>query len=219
MKKNRDKKLIQYYADRAIEYEKTYQRPERQKDIASIHSILKKLFKGHNVLEIACGTGYWTETIASVANLVTATDINQEVLQIARNKKYTSNNVTFIQDDSLSINKIKGKFSAGFSGFWWSHILKSKLKTFLNIFHSKLQSDALVVFIDNLYTKNSSTPISRIDNEGNTYQIRTLEDGRKYEIVKNFPKKNEFAPILGDNIKNLNVKLLTYFWITSYNII
>lgn len=219
MKKKPNNALIQYYADRAFEYEKTYQRPERQEDIALLHSILKKLLKGHNVLEIACGTGYWTETIASVANSVTATDINQEVLQIARNKKYTSNSVAFIQDDSLSLNKIKGKFSAGFSGFWWSHILKSKLKTFLNIFHSKLQSGALVIFIDNLHTKNSSTPISRIDNEGNTYEIRALEDGRKYEIVKNFPKKNEFAPILGDNIKNLNVEFLTYFWITSYNII
>ncbi len=219
MKKKPNNALIKYYADRAFEYEKTYQRPERQKDIASIHSILKKLFKGHDVLEIACGTGYWTKTIASIANLVTATDINQEVLKIARNKRFFSNNVSFIQDDSFALNKIKGKYSAGFSGFWWSHILKSKLKTFLNIFHSKLQSDALVIFIDNLYTKNSTTPISRIDNEGNTYQIRALEDGRKYEIVKNFPKKNEFAPILGDNIKNLNVEFLTYFWITSYNII
>jgi len=76
-----------------------------------------------------------------------------------------------------------------------------------------------VIFIDNLHTKNSSTPISKIDNEGNTYQIRTLEDGRKYEVIKNFPKKNEFATILGNNIKNLNVEFLTYFWITSYNII
>lgn len=219
MKKKPNNALIQYYADRAFEYEKTYQRPERQEDIALLHSILKKLLKGHNVLEIACGTGYWTKTIASIANLVTATDINQEVLKIAKKKVFFSNNVSFIQDDSFYLSKIKGKFSAGFSGFWWSHILKSKLNTFLNIFHSKLQSDALVIFIDNLHTKNSSTPISRIDNKGNTYQIRTLEDGRKYEVIKNFPKKNEFAPILGDNIKNLNIEFLTYFWITSYNII
>ncbi len=86
MKKKPNNALIQYYADRAFEYEKTYQRPERQEDIALLHSILKKLLKGHNVLEIACGTGYWTKTIASIANLVTATDINQEVLKIAKKK-------------------------------------------------------------------------------------------------------------------------------------
>jgi len=219
MEEKEDKKLIQYYSDRAFEYEKTYQRPERQNDLKTLHSLLKKLFRGHNVLEIACGTGYWTKTIVSVAKSITATDINLEVLKIARKKKYISSKVSIIQDNSLSLNQIKGEFSAGFAGFWWSHIMKSKLKSFLKIFHSKLTSGSLVIFIDNLYREGSSTPISKVDEEGNSYQIRTLEDGRKFEVVKNFPKRNEFAAILGNNIKNLNVQFLTYFWIISYNII
>lgn len=219
MEKKEDKELIQYYADRAFEYEKTYQRPERQNDLKTVHSLLKKLLKGHNVLEIACGTGYWTKTIASVAKSIIATDVNLKVLQIARNKKYVCKKVFFIQDNSFSLSQIVGEFSAGFAGFWWSHIKKSKLKSFLKTFHSKLTSGSLVIFIDNLYKEGSSTPISRIDNEGNTYQIRTLEDGRKFEVVKNFPKRNEFGAILGNNIKNLNVQFLTYFWIIFYNII
>lgn len=212
------KDIEKYYADRAYEYDKTYLRPERQKDIKKLHDLLKKALSGHRVLEIACGTGYWTKTIAPISKFTTAVDINEEVLQIAKIRRIPSDKVNFIQDDVFSLNKIQNNFSAGFAGFWWSHILKSKLKRFLALFHSKLQPDALLIFFDNRRVEGSSTPISRIDIDGNTYQIRKLEDGREYEIVKNFPTKKEIIENLGNKVKNLKIKLLEYFWIVSYNI-
>jgi len=218
MSRKIDKDIEQYYADRAYEYDKTYLRPERQKDIKKLHKLLKNLLSGHIVLEVACGTGYWTKTIASVSKFITAVDINNKVLQIAKNREIPSDKVIFVQDDVYSLNKIQNNFSAGFASFWWSHVLKSKLKGFLALFQSKLQSDALVVFIDNRRVKGSSTPISRIDNDGNTYQIRKLEDGREYEVLKNFPPKKEIRETIGNKVKNLKIKFLTYFWIVSYNI-
>ncbi|MFW9829686.1 MAG: methyltransferase domain-containing protein [Candidatus Thorarchaeota archaeon] len=218
MTKRIENDIKQYYADRAYEYDKTYLRPERQKDIKKIQKLLNTLLKDHLVLEIACGTGYWTKSIAFVSKFITAVDINDEVLQIARNRGISSNKVTFIQDDVYVLNKIQGNFSAGFAGSWWSHILKSKLKQFINLFHSKLQSNAIIVFMDNRRVKRSSTPISRIDIHGNTYQIRKLEDGREYEILKNFPTKREIHDTLGNEVKNLKIQFLKYFWIVSYNI-
>ncbi|MFX1587573.1 MAG: methyltransferase domain-containing protein [Promethearchaeota archaeon] len=212
------KDIEKYYADRAYEYDKTYLRPERQKDIKKLHKLLKKALSGHRVLEIACGTGYWTKTIAPVSNFTIAVDINEKVLQIAKIRGIPSDKVNFIQDDVFSLNKVQNNFSAGFAGFWWSHILKSKLKRFLAVFHSKLQPDALLIFFDNRRVEGSSTPISRIDIDGNTYQIRKLEDGREYEIVKNFPTKKEIIENLGNKVKNLKIKFLEYFWIVSYNI-
>ena len=213
-----DNDIKQYYSDRAYEYDKTYLRPERQKDIKELHKLLKILFIDQNVLEIACGTGYWTNTIASVSKFITAVDINDEVLQIAKSRGIPSNKVNFVQDDVYLLNKIQDDFSAGFAGFWWSHILKSKLKEFISLFHSKFQSKALIIFIDNRRVKRSSTPISRIDIHGNTYQIRKLEDGREYKILKNFPTKKEIYDILGNEVKNLKIQFLKYFWIVSYNI-
>ena len=213
-----EKDIQQYYADRANEYDLTYERPERQTDLKTIRILLKNLLNEHHVLEIACGTGYWTKIISSVAKSITATDINNEVLKIAKNKLIKLKKVTFIQDNSYSLNKIRGNFTAGFAFSWWSHILKSKLKEFLTLFHSKLHSNALVVFLDNRRVKTSSLPISRIDNDGNTYQIRKLEDGREYEILKNFPTKQEILKTLGNKVKNLKIEFLTYFWIVWYNI-
>jgi len=218
MPKKIENKIQKYYADRAKEYDKTYSRPERQEDIKKIHILLKKLLKGHRVLEIACGTGFWTKTIASVAEFITAVDINNEVLQIAENRLISSKNVVFIQDDVYLLNKVQGVFSAGYAGSWWSHILKSKLKGFLDVFHSKLQPGALIVFMDNRYREESSTPISRTDSDGNTYQIRKLDDGQEYEILKNFPTKQEIMVSLGTSVKNFEMESLTYFWIIYYNI-
>ncbi|MFX1310416.1 MAG: class I SAM-dependent DNA methyltransferase [Promethearchaeota archaeon] len=214
-----EKDIQQYYANRAKEYDLTYQRPERQDDLKKICSLLKKLLHGHHVLEIACGTGYWTKIIASVAKSITATDINNEVLQIARNKLINSKKVAFIHDDSYSLKKIQGKFTAGFAFSWWSHILISKLKDFLNVLHSQLQPGALVIFIDNCHTEGSSIPISHMDRDGNTYQIRKLQDGREYEILKNFPTRETFEEILRKKVKDLEIEFLTYFWIVTYNIL
>ena len=218
MNRRIDNDIKQYYADRAYEYDNTYLRPERQKDIKKLHKMLKSLLRNHIVLEIACGTGYWTKIIASVTKFITAVDINSEVLHIAKSRGIPSNKVAFIQDDVYVLKKIHGNFSAGFAGFWWSHISKSKLKKFITLFHSKLQSNALIIFIDNRRVKRSSTPISKMDIHGNTYQIRKLEDGREYEILKNFPSKREIRDIVGNEVKNLKIQLLKYFWIVSYNI-
>ncbi len=78
--------LADYYAKRATEYERIYAKPERQADLAALRARIGKIFKGKHVLELACGTGYWTDVIASSAAQVTALDVNEEVLKIARTK-------------------------------------------------------------------------------------------------------------------------------------
>jgi hypothetical protein len=43
------------------------------------------------------------------------------------------------------------------------------------------------VLLDNLYVPGSSTPISRTDETGDTYQLRALASGETFEVLKNFP--------------------------------
>ena len=54
---------------------------------------------GKEVLEIACGTGYWTPFLASGAASVLATDINEEVIAIAHQKTFEQENVSFKVED------------------------------------------------------------------------------------------------------------------------
>ena len=54
------------------------------------------------MLEIACGTGYWTQFIARKAVHVTACDINEPVLEIAREKPIAKGRVTFVKADAFA---------------------------------------------------------------------------------------------------------------------
>src|SRR6185312_1614063 len=87
--------LVAYYADRAREYEKIYEKPERQGDLIALEGFFQSLFTNKNVFEIACGTGYWTQRIAKAAASVLATDINQAVIDVAKAKAYEKGNVKF----------------------------------------------------------------------------------------------------------------------------
>ena len=208
--------MISYYADRAQEYERIYAKPERQEDLRRLRAFVGRTFVGANVLELACGTGYWTEILSQVADSATATDINEEVLTIARNKPLGAAKTAFLNVDAYELSNFPQKFSAGLAVFWWSHIPKAKLGDFLRGFHRALRPGALVVFIDNRYVEGSSTPISRTDEQGNTYQIRKLDNGSAHEVLKNFPSENELRASVDGLASELQVEFLPYYWVLSY---
>jgi len=173
----RDSTLLDYYSQRASEYERIYHKPERQADLVRLKDHLRQELSGRRILELACGTGYWTAAIAEVAESIYAIDASDEVLDIARAKRLDPNTVSFARGDAFSPPHDGGEFTAGFAGFWWSHIPLSQLASFLDTFHAALLPGARVVFTDNRYVPGSSTPISRTDDSGNTYQQRPLDNG------------------------------------------
>lgn len=204
-----------YYARRAAEYEKIYDKPERQADLARMRADIPALFRGERVLEIACGTGYWTPLIAEQAESVLATDYNEEPLAIAKSKAYRRANVTFAQADAYALPDWGQKFSACYAGFWWSHVPLGEIAGFLGNLEKVLQPGATVAFMDNRYVEGSSTPISRTDAEGNTYQARRLADGSSHEVLKNFPTAQELRARLGKDVRYVEYE---YYWIASYRI-
>jgi SAM-dependent methyltransferase len=213
-----DAPLIDYYAKRANEYEKIYQKPERQNDLEMLRNLLRKTLAGKHVLEIACGTGYWTQVVAQTAKTITATDINEEVLQIARSKTYGCE-VNFQKADAFDLNPSpQNDFTAGLAAAWWSHLQRSQIGIFLLHFHQLFPPGTLLVFMDNRFVPGSNTPVSRTDDGGNTYQRRKLENGNEYEILKNSPDEKEIKAVLGDFAREIRWTELTYYWFLTYKI-
>jgi demethylmenaquinone methyltransferase/2-methoxy-6-polyprenyl-1,4-benzoquinol methylase len=209
--------MVAYYRQRAGEYERIYTKPERQDDLARMRAAVARFFAGEHVLELSCGTGYWTQTIAAVAASVTACDINPPVLEIARSKNWESRSVEFLQADSYALPDFGRRHSAGFAGFWWSHIPKRTLGEFLTSFRTHLAAGAKVMFIDNRYVEGSSTPVSRVDAAGDSFQQRRLDDGSVHEVLKNFPSKEELLNAIAD-ASSAEVILAEYFWILTYTL-
>ena len=179
-----------YYAARAPEYDRVYAKPERQADLRLIERWLPEVFRGRTVLEVACGTGYWTRFIATEAAAILAVDSAPETIRIAE-QRVPPDKVEFVVGDAYALPDSGRSFSAGFAGFWYSHVPGSRVREFLRGFHARLEPGAKVVLLDNRFVEGSSTPIGERDAEGNTYQTRRLDDGTSHRVIKNFTNEHE----------------------------
>jgi ubiquinone/menaquinone biosynthesis C-methylase UbiE len=210
--------LVGYYAQRATEHERTYARPERQEDLRCLRELMGSYFRGDDVLEVACRTGYWTEAIAQSARSIFATDRSEKVLAMARTKNLKGVTVEFFKADAYALPKFDGLFTAGFGGFWWSHIPRARLHEFLAEFHSHLAPDAKVAFIDSRYMQGRSTPVVRhgVNGHADTYQMRTHRDGHVHKVLKNFPSPEELEATMSGFGNNVQVTLFDYHWLLTY---
>ena len=211
-------KLKDYYHKRAREYETIYDKPERQAELDWLRQRIPQVFRGRTVLEIACGTGYWTQFIAKSAKHVHASDINAAVLEIAGEKPMPAGRVTFFRGDAVALENAPAGCDAAFAGFWWSHVKKADLARFVQALAKTLQPGATVAILDNSYAEGSSTPISRTDAEGNTYQMRTLANGEKYEVLKNFPSSLDLAEAVRPVAREAHLESLAYYWLLVFTL-
>ena len=210
--------MATYYRERAAYYERVYFKPERQDDLRAMEAWLPTQFAGRSVLEIACGTGWWTPHGARDAAHWLATDLNPETMAVARSKALPAC-VQFAELDAYSFAQVEGQtFDGAFAGCWWSHVPLARLGGWLDALHARLKPGARVVFLDNSYVQTSSTPISRRDAEGNTYQNRPLDDGSVHEVLKNFPSADEAIAQLGPRARDAQWIAHTHYWILAYTL-
>jgi demethylmenaquinone methyltransferase/2-methoxy-6-polyprenyl-1,4-benzoquinol methylase len=204
--------LVDYYRRRAAEYEAIYEKPERQADLTVLRQAIPAKLRGARVLEVACGTGYWTQLIAGVAAEVVATDLAEEPMRIAQSKSYEKEAV-FSFADAYALPETLGRFDAALAVFWWSHVPRQRIGEFLASLHARLEPGARVVLMDNRFVEGSSTALSEIDAQGNTYQLRRLGDGSQVRVLKNFPSEAELRSHLPSS---LSVEMLEYYWLADY---
>jgi demethylmenaquinone methyltransferase/2-methoxy-6-polyprenyl-1,4-benzoquinol methylase len=109
-------------------------------------------------------------------------------------------------------------FDAAFAGHWWSHVSLQRLPEWLSTLHARLRPGARVVMLDNSFVPHSSTPISRQDEAGNTYQQRSLDDGSSHEVLKNFPTPGQAIAMLGPQVRNAQWQQWPHYWALSYEL-
>ena len=212
-------RMADYYVRRAAYYERVYHKPERQADLRALEAMLAPLFDGRSVLEVACGTGWWTPHGARRAARWLATDLSTETMAIARHKPLPEDTVEFRVVDAYSLSEVGDEtFSGAFSGCWWSHVPLARLQPWLQTLHARLEPGARVVMLDNSFVQTSSTPLTRTDAEGNTYQNRTLDDGSTHEVLKNFPAPQAAIAALGPRAVQPQWLAFTHYWVLSYTL-
>jgi ubiquinone/menaquinone biosynthesis C-methylase UbiE len=207
--------LQSYYAARAPEYDRIYLKPERQTDLRAIEHWLPLKFGGARVIEVACGTGYWTQFIAPAASRVLALDAAAETISIAKTR-VPEEKVEFLVGDAYALSQHIGQFDAAFAGFWFSHVPKTRQREFLLGLAARLEPGAKVVFLDNRYVEGSNSPVTARDADGNTFQTRQLSDGSNHKVLKNFPSEAELLELVAGLGERPVFTTWQYYWAFEY---
>jgi demethylmenaquinone methyltransferase/2-methoxy-6-polyprenyl-1,4-benzoquinol methylase len=208
--------MTRYYAERAAEYERIYTHPEWVAGINTLRQRVAESFPGRRVLEIACGTGYWTAVLAQVARTVHAEDVNAETLSLARARRYGPAPVTFARADAYAPGP--GRFDGALAAFWLSHVDLARMDAFLRALHARLEPGAPVLFFDERDAAARRSRPSRVDAAGNRYERRRISAGREFEIVKNFFEGNALAHRLAPHGADIVLEELERFWVLRYRV-
>lgn len=208
--------LADYYAQCAEQFDEKYQEPDLEEDAYAAAEHIAEALAERDVIELGCGSGFWTQHIAESAKSVLATDINEVMLDLAQDHDYPEGKVRFAIADWHNLQLSDDtKFNACFAAGMWSHVRRDEYDSAFKNIQKICSSGALLVLIDDNVVEDFTRPTARTDSDGNTYQIRELPDGTRVEVIKNFPTdsylKKKFAAIARD----IRVSRNEFFWMLT----
>ena len=191
-----------YYQQRASEYDEWFYRQGRYDrgseanarwfaEADEVVAALEACSLTGDVLELAPGTGIWTQRLIQTASTVTAGDASPEMIEINR-AKVNAERVTYQLVD-LFTWKPERTYDAVFFGFWLSHVPLERLDEFLQSVAMMLRPGGKVFFVVGRREQTSTAINHQLPAAESQVMTRILNDGRAFEIVKNFYDPVELA--------------------------
>jgi 2-polyprenyl-3-methyl-5-hydroxy-6-metoxy-1,4-benzoquinol methylase len=185
---------IEYYRNRAPEYDQwffrqgRYDRGEAHRqqwfvEISELRTALLAAKPSGDILELACGTGLWTQHFAPLATHLTAIDAAPEAIVVNKNR-VDSDSVKYIIADLFNWTPTQ-KFDFVFFGFWLSHVPIEQFADFWCMVRASLKPNGKIFFVDSLFDQTSPA-INHAEPHHQGYSERKLNDGRVYQVVKVF---------------------------------
>jgi len=204
-----DRSLLQeqiaYYEARASEYDEWFLRRGRYDrgpelndawfaEVEQVRNVLDAHRLGGDVLELAAGTGLWTQTLLRHARHVTAVDASGNAL--ARNRERVgTDHVTHIEADLFTWEPPR-RFDAVFFSFWLSHVPFEQFAPFWERVDRALVEGGSVVFVDSRFDPTSTARDHELPGPEAEVVERRLNDGRTFRVVKIFHRPEELVPRL-----------------------
>lgn len=197
---------IAYYRARAGEYDEWFLRQGRYDrgaeanarwfdEVETVVWALDAFHPSGAVLELAAGTGLWTQRLAPYAATLTVVDAAPEVLAINRLRLGESGErggVRYVEADLFTWWP-EERYDAVFFGFWLSHVPDERFAAFWELVRAALAPGGRAFFVDSLYTQESTARDHVLRGPEASRMTRRLNDGREYEIVKVFHEPHALA--------------------------
>jgi SAM-dependent methyltransferase len=193
---------IAYYRQRASEYDEWFLRqcrydrgPELNArwfaEVEQVAQALDAFAPTGDVLELASGTGLWTQRLARAARSVTVVDSSPEVHAINRERLGASTaEVRYVVADLFQWQPDR-QYDTIFFSFWLSHVPPERLAAFWSLVRSALVPSGRVFLLDSLYDESSTAKDHRLEGPDAYAVNRRLNDGEVYRIVKVFYRPDD----------------------------
>jgi demethylmenaquinone methyltransferase/2-methoxy-6-polyprenyl-1,4-benzoquinol methylase len=191
----REREQIAYYRARAAEYDEWFLRQGRYDrgserngtwfaEVEQVRAELRRLDGLGDVLEIASGTGLWTEQLAPRAAAVHCVDASPETVEMNRRRlgAYASR-VTYELADVFQWRPAR-RYDTVFFGFWLSHVPSDRFQAFWGLVADALAPGGRIFLVDSLANPTSTARDHRAP--AGQEEVRRLNDGREFTIVKRF---------------------------------
>jgi SAM-dependent methyltransferase len=186
---------LDYYRARASEYDQWWFRQGRYDrgaslnarwfaEAAAVRSALDDFRPSGRVLELACGTGLWTERLLPYAAHLTALDGSPEVLALNA-ARLRSLRIRYVEADLFHWQPSES-FDTVFFSFWLSHVPPECFAAFWQLVRSCLAPEGRVFFVDSRREPTSTAVDHRLSAPEATTTRRRLDDGREFQIYKVF---------------------------------
>lgn len=213
--------MKEYYRERAHEYDEWFYRQGRYDrgpemnarwfaEVDEVFAALDSLHVTGDVLELAPGTGIWTERLVRTATTITAVDASPEMIEVNR-AKLADKRVSYVQADLFSWQSER-MYDAVVFCFWISHVPLERLDAFLSSAAAMLRPGGKMFFIDGRREPTSTANNHQLPTQDSQVMIRTLNDGKNFEIVKNFYDPTDLAERCGRAGLDITVReTATYF--------
>ncbi len=191
-----------YYRARASEYDEWFRRDGRYDrgpeanarwaaETGQVSDALAAFNPTGDVLELAAGTGWWTERLAQYATSLTAVDASPETLVINRGKMGDAV-VRYIEADLFDWQPDR-QYDVVFFSFWLSHVPPERFDAFWQLVRACLKPGGRVFFLDSRYEETSTAADHRLEGEDATTILRRLNDGREFRVVKVFYRPGDLS--------------------------
>jgi SAM-dependent methyltransferase len=183
-----------YYQARAPEYDEWWQRRGRydrgenqllewQSQVAVVEDTLASFGATASVLELAGGTGWWTERLARTADSLTVVDSSADALALNQSRVGRSD-VNYVVADLFDWQG-DWNFDVVFFSFWLSHVPRSRFGEFWSLVASWLTPSGRAFLIDNRNDPQPGTPVKDpfVIKYDTDLHLRRLKDGSEYRVV------------------------------------
>lgn len=197
--------MIAYYAARAPEYDDFYRRRGRyqrgpihdmawQVDLDTATRWLDGQRIGGQIVELAAGTGWWSPLLAQKGELW-AYDAAEAPLDLARDRLLAHGLRAHLHVRDAWAEPER-RVDAVFAGFWLSHVARPDLAGFLALVGRWLRPGGSFLFIDSRRDPQSGAADHQRAEVAPGVQLRRLDDGREFRVVKEYYEPAELEEAL-----------------------